>query len=470
MSHQLTFPPTHFRIPGVLQLTKPSLVTKDLAISRTASHGRRVVISSNLLDMFGFKPRQTRYRREVIGQGMNGFIIRASSTGDKCVYQRAYTRRRANPFETQVFEANQRLLNQALPSWTERCHIMLRAGEIVVRPRPNPAFHIRRRMVAGKESPSVFLALSSGIDGFSFQELGFRIAGLLEWRPPEARDKRCDYSESGVLTALANLSGDFPIFNEDVMRVDSRMIREAMQGRAVDVLHFSLQCDEYSTSQDPRVRQRAVASGASTRTMVFDALRLVEAMEPGVFMAECVEAFARSAECDMLRSRLRQLGYLPELAVLDSRDFGGRSRRRRAYLVASLFPGYSFPAPLPARTTPVWHDIANDLPGCRDVSHLSAHSGRRRALLTPSMTHAPCLIKSQSHQPCDALYLEPEPGRFLFPSEKVFGALNEIPESFSFAATTHGLALEQIGQSISYSTHQHLVRSVREHLIAQRST
>jgi len=141
-------------------------------------------------------------------------------------------------------------------------------------------------------------------------------------------------------------------------------------------------------------------------------------------------------------------------------------------LVASLFPGFEFPSPVPRRTTPIWNDFADQIPLCRDVSTSSSVNKGvavgRDGHLTTRATHAPCLVKSQSHMPKDALYLRTDDGRFLFPTEKMFQRLNEIPEAFTFEATTTSLALEQVGQSISYAMHHRLIESLKAHLLLQR--
>jgi DNA (cytosine-5)-methyltransferase 1 len=453
-----------------IALNRPATLTKELALSHHAEHGRRVVISSNFLDAFGFSPN-CRYDRTAIGNGAAGFALRLAPEGVQQVYRRAYTRRRSNPFESQIHINAREFLDHTIPTWSERVHVTMKPGELLVRPVPNHAFHIRKLHRDPRTALSAFMALSSGVDAYSIEKQGFKIAAIVERRPEEAHDGTQNFTESGVLTAVANVS-PFAVFNEDITRLDMGHVREALGDRPISMLHACVQCDDHSRLKNNSDKRRAVLDGTSTRDMVYDVLRLAETLRPATVLVECVEPFAGSSECDMLAVRLRRWGFDVQVAVLDARDHGGYSSRRRAYLVGSLFPGFTFPEPTPRRTTPIWPDFADEIAKCRDVSGSSSvQKGMavgRDGHLTPEATYAPTLVKSQSHMPKDALYLRTSDGRVLFPTEKMFARLNEIPDDFTFEATTATLALEQIGQSISFSMHDRLIASLKEHLLIQR--
>ena len=454
-----------------LTLNRPAAITKELALSHNAEHGRRVLISSNFLDLYGFTPT-SRYDRTVLGAGSAGFSLRLAQGGVQQVYRREYTRRRSNPFETQVCINGSNFLDQTIPSYAERVHVTMRPGELRVVPVANHAFHIRKLHRNPATALSAFMALSSGVDSYSVERHGFKIEAIVERRPVEAHDGGQDLTESGVLTALANVSPRV-VFNEDITTLDMSRVRETLGADCpISVLHASIQCDDHSSLKSAADKRRAVLDGTSTRDMVFDLLRMTDTLRPATVLVECVEPFARSPECDLVSVRLTRWGYDVQVAVLDAREHAGYTSRRRAYLVASLFPGFTFPDPLPRRTTPIWPEFAAEIAKCRDVSGSSSvQKGMavgRDGHLTPTATYAPCLVKSQSHMPKDALYLAAPDGRYLFPTERLFAGLNEIPESFTFEATTATLALEQIGQSVSFAMHDRLIAALKEHLLLQR--
>jgi DNA (cytosine-5)-methyltransferase 1 len=428
-------------------------------------------MSSNFLGLFGFEHRK-RYDRTVLGNGGTGFSLSLRRGGVQQIYRRRYSRRRSNPFETQVDIPSGAFLKRALPQWAERVHVSMRAGEIVVRPVPNHTFHIRRSLREASDPFAAFVALSSGVDAHCIERTGFKILGLIEWRPPEARD-HADLSETGVLTSLANTHPDV-VFNEDITTIDmARVIERLDPSHPVGCLHLSIVCDDHSSLKGSSLKQKAIEDGTSARDMVYDALRLVETMRPATVVVEQVGNFRDSPEGILLRLRLRRWGYNVDSQILDARDFGGYTSRRRLYLVASVFPGFQFPATVERRSEPIWGEFTEEIARCRDITHCkSAQEGIQsgRALpLTPDAPYASTVAKSQARQTKDSLYLKTEGGRILAPTEAMLKRLNEIPDSFNLDGGSGEIAIEQIGQSISYRMHEAVMASLRTHLAANNT-
>jgi DNA (cytosine-5)-methyltransferase 1 len=450
-----------------LALHRPSAMTKELALKTCPDHGgRKVVISSNFLDLFGFNPN-SRYARTALNSGGQGFSLRLEQGGVQQVYRRTYPHRRANPFETVIDIGARNFLDETLPVWTERIHVVMRPGEVLVRPVPNHTFHIRKALRSAPSPLSAFVALSSGVDTFCLEQLGFTIDGLIEWRPPEARDS-VDRTESGVITALSNTRPGV-VFAEDITRLDMSRVSELVPaGRGLGCCHISLPCDDYSTLKGRALKERSLAEGTSTRDLVYDGLRLIETLKPASVVVENVPLFQASPEHDILSVRLRRWGYHVSSRILDARDFGGYTSRRRCYLVASVFPGFEFPAEQPRRTTPIWSDFADQIPLCRDVSHSKAVNDGvacgRAIVLTPESFHSATVAKSQARQAKDSLYIRTADGRYLLPTEAMLKRLNGIPDSFNLNGVTQELAIEKIGQSICMRMHEALLQSLRAHL------
>lgn len=416
--------------------------------------------------MFGFT-RGLRFDREALPGG-RGFNLFPERSGVQQVHERRY-HRGAGRRETQIELSSADFLGSALPGWAERLHITLSHGRLEARPVPNHTFSIRKSFRDAADPMTAFMALSAG-DSHCLESLGFRIAGHLEWRPPEARDIASgrDLTESGVLTALAN-SSPAAVFNEDIRTVDWLRLRAQLnEQQPIACLHLSLACDCYSALKGKKARAASLEDLTTTRDLFYDALRAVETLRPVTVLVEQVPGFGASAECEMLTTRLRRWGYHVSAKVFDPVLFGAMSSRSRFYLVASIFPGFAWPEPTGKNTTPVLDLIANDLPSCRDVSHCKAvHDGiavGRARHLKPGALVAPTIFKSQNRQPKDACYIALEDGRFLLPSRTVLQKLCDIPPSFTTAHCGEELATEAIGQSISFSMHHAIAKALKDHL------
>ena len=449
-----------------VRLNIPSVLTKELRVQRNASSGERWVrLSSNLLDGFGFGPN-SRLTRSLAVPGQ-GFTLTADPRGSTKVYSRVYRHRRNRPSETVIDLKVQSFLDQALPSWTEAVHFTIRPGVIVAKPQAPRAFHISRRLKSAATPFDAFFAMSSGIDQNCFARLGFNPRYLVEWRPNEKRD-HSDLTETGILTALANNAPEV-VFNENIYTLDMGRVRAELTDRPpVGLMHLCLQCDDHSNIKANALKQRSVTDLSTTIDMVYPALRLIEEGQPGVVMVENVPNFANSGACELFCLTLRRWGYHVSTAVLKAPDYGALTTRTRFYLVASIWPGFEFPAPSGPAPISAYDAIAHTLPLSRDVTDLKttqdAIKSGRIVYVSPENRHAPTTVKSQSHQPKDGTYIKGPNGRVLWPTEDALRILNGIPADFSFNAVAEGIAVEQIGQGIEFPLHHAVGASVLGHI------
>lgn len=355
---------------------------------------------------------------------------------------------------------------------TAPLHFTLRHGEILIRPLANRTFSIRRRLKDAPDPFAAMVAMTSGIDVHCLARAGFTIDSILEYRPHEARDKR-DLTETGATNVLANCQPRI-LINEDISRVDWDNVRDLMMsGPQISVLHISLQCDDFSTAKGGNIRRQAVVDLSTTRDLVYDALRAVETIQPACVMLENVPGFAAGGEGQLMAIKLRKWGYHVSEGVLKAGDFGGKTRRERYYLVASVFPGFEMPAGTgvsPQDPAQLWQGIAPYLIDCRDVTHTKSlqaglDSGRARLISRDSVL-APTVLKSQARQAKDSIYIEAEPGRFLLPSEELLRYLNGIPADVDLSCVSAEVASEIIGQSIDYPMHEAVVKALHAHIAA----
>jgi DNA (cytosine-5)-methyltransferase 1 len=311
------------------------------------------------------------------------------------------------------------------------------------------------------------VAMTSGIDVRCLQDSGFSVQSILEYRPQEARDSR-DLTESGVMTVLANGRPRF-VFNEDISTINWGRVRSVLdQAPPMAVLHASLQCDDFSTAKSRSLKQRSLDDLTTSADLVFDALRMIETVAPAVAIFEQVPGFSDAPEGSLLKTKLRKWGYNVTEQILRGDDFGGKTRRSRMYLVASVFPGFEMPAPAERRSNRLWDDIAPFLECCRDVSHtkslLDGIANGRARLITPASLCSPTILKSQQRQVKDSVYIEMPDGRYLLPSLELLQFLNGIPSSFSFDSVAGEQCAEQIGQSIDFPMHEAVCKAVHRHI------
>ena len=445
----------------------PEVITKELALIRAANH-RKVRISTNFLPLMGFE-FGCRHTREVLPDGQ-GLRLAFDPAGPQKVYQRRYPSRRNNPFETVVEIANQDVLAAAIPGCTERIHVTMRAGEILIRPLVNRTFAIRRDLARSVDPFSAMVAMTSGIDISVLRACGFNVSSVLEYRPHERRDTR-DLTETGMLTVLANAPGVRYAFNEDIPTVDWRRVADIMaSGPRVAVLHISLTCDDYSQAKSASLKARSRADMSTTTDLVYDALRAVEVFAPAAVMLEQVPGFAHSHEGALFATRLRRWGYFVTEQIMRACDYGGRTQRERLYSVASVYPGFGMPRPTPARQTRLWDDIEPFLAGCSDVSDSKAvragiETGRAR-LITPATVHARTILKSQQRAAKDSLYVAMPDGRYLLPSVDLLRYLSGISPEFDFGSVAMEQCVEQIGQGIDVPLHAAVCTALHAHLAA----
>ncbi len=130
----------------MLPIVSPSVVTKQLAFNRVGDK-RKVRVSSNFLDVMGFKPGMGIAVEP--GERMGGFSVIPATDELQThqVYQRRYQpkSRSNNPLETVIEFSGQGLIDKCFPRYTERFHVEMRKGRVVFTPVANRAFAIADR-------------------------------------------------------------------------------------------------------------------------------------------------------------------------------------------------------------------------------------------------------------------------------------------------------------------------------------
>lgn len=448
----------------------PELVTKTLKVlSSPQSDGsvrRKLRLSSNLLPLLGYQPG-ARFDAKQLGAGA-GIELQFKPDGGNKIHCREYARMRARPLEAQIDLQNQKLLDAAIPSYTEAVSWHLTPnGRITIKPLANRAFSIGRslRQRRAADRLEAFVALTSGVDVALMEAEGFRVIAALDWRPNEARDKT-DKTETGALNTTANSQHLRFLFNEDVFAANWAQIRG--QVGTVPVMHCSPQCDDFSPLKTHQARQASIDNMSSVVDMVVPVLRGIEEMQPAVCVIENVPAFLAAQAGQILCLQLRRMGYHVSAEILDAPDYGGLTSRKRAFIVASVFPGFTFPAMQARNAIPIHQYLASHLGRLRDISHTSTMQkaldcGRAR-LITPESTIAPTLTKSQPRQAKDSLVVRTDDNRYLFVDGPASKSLMGL-EAIDTGLVSTEIEAEIIGQSVEGPMHSALMRQVREHIM-----
>ena len=448
----------------------PDLVTKTLRIQTSREGGRtrrKIRLSSNLLPLMGYMPG-ARFDAAAVAPGA-GLQLRFNPDGGNKIHCRQYAQRRSRPIEAQIDLQSAALIDQAIPSYTEAVSWEITpSGLITVRPLANRAFTIGRSLRQRKadDRMEAFVALTSGVDIALMEREGFRVTGALDFRPHEARDTT-DKTETGLLNAAVNGAGIRYLFNEDIFAADWRRIRE--RTGAVPVLHLSPQCDDFSSLKTHEARQASIENLSSTMDMVVPCLRAVEELEPAVVVVENVPAFLTSPIGQVMCLQLRRMGYHVTSEVMHAPDFGGLTTRKRAFIVASVFPGFRMPAHTGRNQTLVMDLLREHLPRLADITDTSSlqkglATGRARFIDETSIT-APTVTKSQPRRCKDSVTVRTPAGRHLFvdgPASKVLMGLQGVNTEL----VTTEIEAEIIGQSVEGPMHGALMRQVREHILA----
>jgi DNA (cytosine-5)-methyltransferase 1 len=458
----------------LVKVNVPDIATKQIAFRQKG--GKKVLtVSSNLLSLFGFEKGDPVIEKS-LGAGKGVTVERLNDLFSipqaKKVYGRTYKHRRNNPFEHLIEVSSQKLINESFPEGCERVHVLFEHGKVTITPIYTVSEKARHNARKARQN-SVFAALTSGVDLHSMRDCGFSISAVLEWRPQEARDNT-DLTETGAMAALANSGPLYALFNEDVTSCSLDHIARVMEKNPPMIFHSSPQCDDHSSLKAKSLKDRDIESGDSTADMIIDLLAIIERVAPPIVVFENVPGMIGSAAYEIASLRMRRWGYRRYEHVGEARHYGGLTSRKRAYVVfTQLEADFAFESPNFENRIDPWEIVKPYIAECRDVSHSKSIQdgkacGRLRAI-TPQSKSLPTPVKSVARMAKDSIVLEPEPGKYLFPSEALFKRLLGI-DNVDLNSVSSTIATEIIGQSIDKPHHEMIMRSISRHIDSWRES
>ncbi|KZX78284.1 hypothetical protein A3715_10475 [Oleiphilus sp. HI0009] len=446
-----------------LHFFRPDQATKQLKIQSASNDARKLVISSNLLSIFGFEKGKPT-KEESLGTG-KGFTIKLLNDGDKGkkVYSRTYKHRKNNPCELMLDCRRKDLLEDAIPKTCEKVHITFRFGVVTVTPITSHQAKAIENAKNAKERYSAFVALSSGVDAKHLQDDGFSIHSLLDTRIIEARDKS-DLSETGCLTAMHNVEIG-TVYNEDIYDADIDKIAADCLDNPFTTMVCSPLCDDFSSLKNNKAREDSIEKMDSTIDMMFPILEMVKKIAVPTLVVENVSGFASSQIYQAFELQMRRLGYQVLSGVYDARDYGGLTSRKRTYAMFSCLPA-ELKAPVKASAITTAGEVAlKHESTMRDISdNKSIQKGKacgRLRSFNANSKFAPTPVRSQSRMAKDTLVFEQD-GRFHYPSNECLKELMGIDMSFECVGTT--IESEQIGQAVDIPLSRAITNCIKEHL------
>ncbi|WP_210467365.1 DNA cytosine methyltransferase [Vibrio crassostreae] len=462
-----------------------NVFTKRLKITKYSDGRRKVQLSSNILAMIGFE-KGTKVVEQNLGWGF-GYMVHLSEQmplirNVKRIYSREYKTKRNNPFEL-TFETTSKAILNSIPDDCDYVHVTLSQGKMRFLPLINKVGLRLKNMMQSKDPFSIFSACTSGIDAHAAASEGFTVDHILEYRPNEKRDKNRDLSETGALSVLANLDVK-NVFNEDIEKVDVDILDAYYRINPSSLFTISLQCCEFSSLKSKKSREMSFDEGTSTLDMAYDGLRIIDKLQPPAILMEQVEGFVGSDIFKMWDLRLRKWGYRTFYKVIDARDHGGLSPRKRLFHFATTLPvSFDFPEEMQRNVEPIWNHHIDKYLGepratvergkkhlylgeLRDVTHSESirkgdECGRLR-VVDQSSIHFPALTKSQRRMAKDSLYIKYK-DRYLMPSLELEAEIMGLPLDFNLSINNQDTTSEILGQAVDWPVYKSIIQKVKQH-------
>lgn len=326
-----------------------------------------------------------------------------------------------------------------------------------------------RANVAAGEIREGVLCAGGGVSAWALSR-GFNEAGLhssVDWVVDrEARYLQAAADNNPVVTAAR-------LFEASLEELDPDYIAP------VDVVQVSLPCTGHSVAGKAKRKIEHAEQHPTDALAVYGALKLLEAAQPSVVIAENVVQAQTSATYALIRAYLQEQGYAIAERVLTGEDAGTLEHRDRHWLVAisrGFAEGFSLEhLPKQPRQHQRLGDVLEALP--EDASNWKAFGyleakaerdaadgkGFARQLVTPDAERVGTIGRGYSKARSTEPFLVREDGlqRLLTPVEHA--RVKGIPEQL-VADLSQVLAHEILGQSILFPHAHALAAHIGTHL------
>jgi DNA (cytosine-5)-methyltransferase 1 len=303
------------------------------------------------------------------------------------------------------------------------------------------------------------------------------------------------FSGGGLLSEAARLAGYQPAFAIEVnpqyadiyeKNHDAQMFNLSVENIPLDqlppveLLTLGIPCEPYSTARttkDGAKRDRSLPPEAHPLSdLTIWAALLIHKLNAATVVIEQAPGYLTSGAGYMMQHFLKRAGYTVEARVLDPRDYGEITGRRRSVIVAHS--GSNFQWPQPSRATHTFADIRDDESTLQDqyftpdtkpwlINHwntqIAKGNGFASAQLSDESTSVPCISKRYMAGQGTGAVVESKTRencwRWLTLNE--IRKLHRIPDSYQLSDTSKTLSGEVIGQGVIVSLFQKIIEATR---------
>lgn len=305
------------------------------------------------------------------------------------------------------------------------------------------------------------------------------------------------FSGGGLLTEAARLAGYQPAFAIEVnpqyadiyeKNHDVQMFNLSVEDAPLDqlppveLLTLSPPCEPYSVARrrdkiTGAKRDRSLPPEAHPLSdLTIWAAYIIRKLNPATVVIEQAPGYLTSATGYMIQHFLKRAGYTVEARVLDPRDYGELTGRRRTVIVAHS--GSNFQWPQPSRATQTFANIRDDESVLQDqyftaetkpwlVNHwntqIAKGTGFASTQISDDSTSVPCITKRyMAGQGTGAVVkntITENCWRWLTLNE--IRKLHRIPDSYQLSDSSKTLSGEIIGQGVIVSLFKTIIEATR---------
>ena len=305
------------------------------------------------------------------------------------------------------------------------------------------------------------------------------------------------FSGGGLLTEAARLAGYQPAFAIEVnpqyadiyeKNHDVQMFNLSVEDAPLDqlppveLLTLSPPCEPYSVARrrdkiTGAKRDRSLPPEAHPLSdLTIWAAYIIRKLNPATVVIEQAPGYLTSATGYMIQHFLKRAGYTVEARVLDPRDYGELTGRRRTVIVAHS--GSNFQWPQPSRATQTFANIRDDESVLQDqyftaetkpwlVNHwntqIAKGNGFASTQISDDSTSVPCITKRyMAGQGTGAVVkntITENCWRWLTLNE--IRKLHRIPDSYQLSDSSKTLSGEIIGQGVIVSLFKTIIEATR---------
>lgn len=300
---------------------------------------------------------------------------------------------------------------------------------------------------------SLTFCAGAGVSSYAEKAAGFKKVAFCEYNPEDGKeDKFSSLCEENFPDAVC--------FNVPLENLRAEDIPYA------DVWSCTLPCNDYSNLASWKSYSDLSTMNLFMYIMKFFWEKPLKE-RPKALLFENVPQFEKIAG-NSLALTLQKEGYHITKQVIDSLDFGARTKRERFYMVACVYDGFTFPEPTGAAVTPIASDGVMTVDNLNwitpeDSVTLKNFIGRskdpeskRHKIKTYDITkdaHIGTIIKNHAKlQPKNIIRHPTDPDKYAFIMDtNHLRYLHSIPEDF-YLGNSKRTEIEAIGQGVDCKT------------------